>query len=342
MLISSMPALHAPVAWLSGFFLISLLLTMTARSYAVRRRLIDKPGERRSHQVATPRGGGIAIVIAMLLAIAVLAWLAPELRGRLGMLASGLVLVSGIGWWDDHRPLPPLLRLAVHAVSAGLLALVAHQSSGSLLITALSFVLTIVLVNIWNFMDGINGIATTQALVVALAVAILGQQPAITWLSLALVAACAGFLPFNLVNARIFLGDVGSGALGYLVAMLIVLGGSSTTTATQAGWWLLMLLPPAAFLVDASLTLVLRIVRGQQWWKPHVQHAYQRWTARLGSHWPVMVAYTAFALVGALLAHVMHNKSLTLIIVGLVAWYLGGGILWLWIQSKQGKGLPGS
>jgi UDP-N-acetylmuramyl pentapeptide phosphotransferase/UDP-N-acetylglucosamine-1-phosphate transferase len=156
-----------------------------------------------------------------------------------------------------------------------------------------------VLVNVWNFMDGIDGLAASQAALVALAVALLsGMASAGAVLALVLVAACAGFLPMNFPRARIFLGDVGSGSLGYLLAALLV---ASAQAVSDWPGWLLLLLPPAAFLIDAGFTLSGRILRGERWWEPHVQHSYQIWARRAGRHWPVTLAYALFSLLAVIL-----------------------------------------
>ena len=207
---------------LLGLALLSAALTWTARGYALRRQLLDQPGERRSHSVATPRGGGIAIVVSLLVAAGAAMWAWPGAAPSLLVACLGLVLVAGIGWWDDHRPLPALRRLLVHFIAAALLAGLVKVHGGSWLLAVLVLLFTASLINIWNFMDGINGIASSQAIVAAL-----GLAPVLPWpYSLAAVAlglACLGFLPFNFPRARIFMGDVGSGALGYAVAVVLVL-----------------------------------------------------------------------------------------------------------------------
>src|SRR5690606_19537736 len=162
-------------------------------------------------------------VLAMLVALALLAGWNPAQGISMVFAATGLLLVAGIGWLDDHRPLTPWSRLAVHVVAACLLAVVSYRSGGQLAGALIAFVLAMVLVNIWNFMDGIDGIASLQALVVTCALALLADDAASRWIALALAAACLGFLPLNMPRARIFLGDVGSGALGYLLALAMVL-----------------------------------------------------------------------------------------------------------------------
>jgi len=117
-----------------------------------------------------------------------------------------------------------------------------------------------------------------------------------TWLAAGVVAAILGFLPFNFPRARIFLGDVGSAALGYLVAVLLVV-----TVMHRPDVWPVVLLPLAAFLVDTSFTLLSRMLRGEKWWAPHVQHAYQEWARVHGSHAGVTLAYALFSLAAVLL-----------------------------------------
>lgn len=330
-------------AWLVLLFGASLAGTLAARGYALRRDLLDHPGERRSHVVPTPRGGGIGIVLAMLAAMGLFAYHDRGQAMAMALAAVGLLLVAGIGWLDDHRPMTPWSRLAVHAVAACLLGIVAIGAGGSTASALFAFVLAMVLVNIWNFMDGIDGIAALQALVVAVAWVPLAGDPAPRWMALALAAACLGFLPLNLPRAKIFLGDVGSGALGYVLALVVVLAVAGRGGVSPASGWMLLLLAPSAFLVDAALTLLARILRGERWWTPHVSHAYQRWAKALGSHLPVAFVYAAWAFAGGLLAAGTRDLSDAFIMCAGSAWYLGGGILWLRLQSRYGRksGLPG-
>jgi UDP-N-acetylmuramyl pentapeptide phosphotransferase/UDP-N-acetylglucosamine-1-phosphate transferase len=315
--------------WMALAFLIALAGTWMARGYALRNALLDLPGERRSHHAPTPRGGGIAIVAAMLPALAWLAWRDPAQAGTFIAIGCGLLLVAGIGWIDDHRPLAPGLRLAVHAVAAVLLAWALLASGASLSTAACGFVLALVLVNVWNFMDGIDGLAASQALLAALGYALFASPNPAAWLGFALVAACAGFLPFNLPRAGIFLGDVGSGALGYLLAALamLVLGGA------EPRQWPLLLLPLLAFLADAGWTLARRLVRGERWWEPHVQHAYQRW-ARDSGHAVTTIAYAGWGLAALGLMLYGRNRSFTFIMVAVGISCLAASIAWWRIQSK--------
>lgn len=320
-----------PLTWVALHFLLACAGTWMARRYALARRLLDEPGERRSHQVATPRGGGIAIVLAMLVAIVALMARVPLWVPQLAAVAAGLLLVAAVGWIDDHRPLSPWLRLVVHAVAAALLALACIFAGGGAVAALFAFVLAMVLVNVWNFMDGIDGLATSQAALVALACAVTAPAgTAAGWLAWALAAACVGFLPFNFPRARIFLGDVGSGALGYLLAALLALG---LHEVPGEAW---MLLPLSAFLVDATLTLGTRIVRGERWWTPHVQHLYQRLARQWRGHRRVTIVYAAWTLAAAGVMWFVRSRDATTIIYAVCVWYLAGAGIWLWLTRGPG------
>jgi len=314
--------------WLLLHFAIGLAGTWLARGYALRRNLLDQPGERRSHAVPTPRGGGIAIVIALLLAGA---WWLPRAGVALPMVATflaGLLLVAVVGLIDDHRSLSPWLRLGVHVVAAGLLALGVWLTYGQVLLVFVAFALALVLTNVWNFMDGIDGLAASQAALVAAAVV---WTTTGLWqlLALALIAATMGFLPFNFPKARIFLGDVGSGALGFTLASLLM----GTIAQTPRAWGIWML-PLSAFLLDAGLTLLGRLRRGEAWWRPHTLHAYQRWARVGGSHVQVTLGYAAWTALAVLLLLVLRGTSPLLMTLSCVAWYMTGVGVWLMLQRK--------
>ncbi len=274
------------LSWILLHFAVAVAGTWLAIRYAVRRNLLDQPGERRSHVTATPRGGGIAIVMAMLLGMVWLAVRQPEHAWLLASYAFGLVLVAGIGWVDDHVALPAWPRLLVQALAALMVAWAIHRTTAIMLDAILAFTLVMVMVNVWNFMDGIDGLAASQAAIAAAGLALVLAVGPWAWLGAGLFAAIVGFLPFNFPKARIFLGDVGSGALGYLLALLLL--AAFTGHRSQ---WPYLLLPVSVFLIDAGFTLAMRMLRKERWWEPHVQHAYQSWSRRLRGHVPVTMAY---------------------------------------------------
>lgn len=293
------------LAWCALFAALGAAGTWMARAYALQRQLVDEPGARRSHRVATPRGGGIAIALAFLVALVAMILREPREIVLLACAGFGLLLVAGIGWVDDHRPLSPWLRLAVHAVAAAALGVGFYLSGASGAVAMMTSVSALVLVNIWNFMDGIDGLATTQAVLVTGAfVSLTGNSLAIH-LGLALIASTLAFLPFNFPRASIFLGDVGSGALGFALALM--LGMSLDAMPLQA--WPLVFLPLSAFLLDAGLTLSTRMLRGERWWMPHVEHVYQRWARRTGRHPPVTLGYAAWTLLMCLGMVLLWKKN---------------------------------
>ncbi|HEL2981143.1 TPA: glycosyltransferase family 4 protein [Stenotrophomonas maltophilia] len=315
------------MAALLGLALLSAALTWAARGYALRQQLLDQPGERRSHSVATPRGGGIAIVISLLVTAGVAMWAWPDALPSLLVASLGLVLVAGIGWWDDHRPLPAMRRLLVHFVAAALLAALVKVHGGSWVLAVLVLVFTASLINIWNFMDGINGIAASQAVVVAL-----GLAPLLPWpyslVAVALGLSCLGFLPFNFPRARIFMGDVGSGALGYAVAAVLALASVKTDIN-----WILLLVPASAFLVDAGFTLLTRIISGQRWMEPHTQHVYQRAVQAGASHPQVTGMYFALGLFSITVLNVCSNLQPRWEAAVAIAWFTALSVLWLLLRN---------
>lgn len=309
--------------------------TWLARRYALGRQLIDQPGDRRSHDTPTPRGGGVSIAASALVALAWLAWD----RGRVSPFhvaaGFGLALVAGVGWLDDHRPRSAWFRLAGHCAAAIVLGAAAWSTTADPGLALLALVAVPVLVNVWNFMDGIDGLAASQAAIAALAYALYTEDPVLGTLAWALSAACVGFLPFNFPRARIFLGDVGSGALGFMLAVLLVSGCANAGGGVVG--WLPLALPLAAFLIDAALTLSGRMVRGERWWTAHVDHAYQRLSARLGAHWPVTLLYAVWSTCGSMILLAGRERGVAINIWATTAWFALGILAWGGLQAWLGR-----
>jgi glycosyltransferase WbpL len=277
------------------------LLTLAARKLALARGLVDVPSARSSHQASTPRGGGVAIVLVttvMLLILLVMS--ALPLRLFIALTVGGLA-VAMIGFADDHRPLPSSVRLIVHFSAAiwavawlgGLPPLrfgaeVVHPGWLGDVVAVLGIVWVL---NLFNFMDGIDGFAASEAMFVLLGGAWLTGGSGMSGgasAALVLAGASGGFLLWNWPPAKIFLGDVGSGYLGYTIAVLALAAASDNPTALWV--WLIL---GGAFFVDATVTLVRRTLRGERPQEPHRTHAYQ-WLARgWNSHRRVTVALLA-------------------------------------------------
>jgi UDP-N-acetylmuramyl pentapeptide phosphotransferase/UDP-N-acetylglucosamine-1-phosphate transferase len=246
----------------------------------IRFRVFDLPNQRSSHATPTPRGGGLAILPLLLLAWAGTGLVLMPWSSDLWALPAGAVILVLISLVDDLKGLPMTLRLVVQAgaVSLGLIAL---QDSGPVfqgwlppvldrLLAALAWLWFI---NLFNFMDGIDGLAGVEAVSIGTGLGLAAWFLGLPWLMITLpwllVAAVGGFLPWNWAPAKIFLGEVGSVPLGYLLGWLLLLFASQ-------GFWAPALILPLYFLADASLTLARRALRHPRPWEPHREHAYQR------------------------------------------------------------------
>ena len=280
-------------------FVASLELTKWFHGQAVAHLLLDLPNSRSSHTIATPRGGGVAIVLSTLLALVAL--------GRAGWLGwpsvwsvcGGGALVALIGFVDDRRHVAPRWRLVGHFTAA---LWVLAKLGGVPPLTALGFVLDsgwlgftiaalylVWMLNLTNFMDGIDGVAGVEAITVCLSGVFLSGVAAPgkhLWIApLVLASATLGFLVWNWPPAKIFMGDVGSGFLGLMLAAL----------SLQAGWvvprlfwsWVILL---GVFVVDATVTLIRRMAQGERFYEAHRSHAYQHAAVHRGAHMPVTIA----------------------------------------------------
>lgn len=297
--------------WLAALAGVAGAGAWLARWHALRLGLIDQPGERRSHDVPTPRGGGIGIAVAWAMACAAF-FLAGILPGPLALAAVlGVLLVGTAGYVDDHRPLSVWSRLVTHVAAGAVLAVGLLGAGAAPWLALLAMAGVPVMVNVWNFMDGINGLAASQAALAAMGFALVSGSSLAALPALALAAACVGFLPFNFPRARIFLGDVGSGVLGFALAVLAALVLLEDQPGGGPGAIPVLFLPASAFLIDAALTLGGRIVRRERWWTAHVGHAYQRLAAGFGSHVPVTLAYGGWTLAAIALAAAVNGQGLT-------------------------------
>lgn len=278
---------------------VSLLLTGLLRRYALARSVLDIPNERSSHKVPTPRGGGVAIVISFLAALVVLV-----LAGRLAWPAFWALCGAGggvalIGFLDDHGHIAARWRLLAHFCGAGW-ALFWLQGFPALIFLGqrcdlgwighlLAAVGLVWLLNLYNFMDGIDGIAGIEAVSVCLGgilMYLLAAPEGTHWYpALLLLAAAAGFLAWNFPPAKIFMGDAGSGFLG-LVLGILAIQAAAVSPPMFFGWIILL----GVFIIDATVTLVRRILRGERFYEAHRSHAYQYASRRHGAHRPVTVA----------------------------------------------------
>jgi UDP-N-acetylmuramyl pentapeptide phosphotransferase/UDP-N-acetylglucosamine-1-phosphate transferase len=275
-------ALLAAVALATG--LAACLATRALIPILRGRNLLDQPNERSSHRVPTPRGGGIAVIASLLVA-----WLALARSGSVPPDSIGVALATGllalISWLDDLRGLSPIVRLVAQgaAVGIGLFALAEQRDllPGWLSPVAYFAALGVIWVwwiNLFNFMDGIDGIAGSEAAAIGLGLLLFatigtGADPALALLAATVIGATVGFLVWNWSPARIFLGDVGSAPLGYLLGYVLL-------DLAVRGRWRIALILPLYFLADATITLVRRVLRGERIWEAHRQHFYQKAVGR--------------------------------------------------------------
>lgn len=285
-----------------GAFATAWALTAVFLRSRLAARLLDYPGTRSSHSVATPRGGGVGMVIATLVALLVLG-LADRLDWSVVLgLGGGGAIAAATGFRDDYLSLPARWRLLGHFVAAGwLLAwlsgppqlMVAGRTlEPEWLANVLALFYVVWMLNLTNFMDGIDGIAGIEAITVSLSAALLAfvtaSGPTVWVPPLVVAAATSGFLVWNWPPAKVFLGDSGSGFLGLVLAGLSLLAG---WTAPALFWsWIILL---GVFTTDATFTLACRVVRGDRFYEGHRSHAYQNAAHLWRGHRPVTLAVGA-------------------------------------------------
>lgn len=288
---------------------------------------MDIPNERSSHTKVTPRGGGLAIAVTFL-GGSVLLTVLGLLPANLGIaLFGGGILVAGIGWLDDQKDLSALLRGAVHLIAAvwslywlgGLpcLELGFGKFSLNMLGAVLAAIGIVWLINLYNFMDGIDGIAGVEAISVGVLGGILLAVSGALYLAVLcwiLAAASVGFLVWNWPPAKIFMGDVGSGLLGYSFAVIAIVSENAETLPLIV--WIVLL---GIFVVDATVTLLWRIKRGEKFYEAHCEHAYQR-TVQMGyTHKQVTLAVLAINMVLGGVAFLMCLWPKNLLMLAIIA-----------------------
>lgn len=256
------------------------------RRRAVALRLVDVPNERSSHVIPTPRGGGVGILFGLLLGLLAARLAFPESVSRAAAVLVGLALLVGlVGLVDDRGGLPASLRLILHLMAATSLVHLVGPISTLPLPVPLSFALatpfasvlmTVIWVagitNFFNFMDGVDGLAGGQAVVSCIGIAVAGWSADATVVACAIAGAAAGFLFYNWPPAKIFMGDVGSGAIGFLLAGLPLLAPAQRRSEAV----LAVALGLTFFILDPLLTLVRRALSRRPLMQAHREHLYQR------------------------------------------------------------------
>jgi Fuc2NAc and GlcNAc transferase len=325
-----------PAVMVAAAGILAWALTGWFRQYAIKRGMVDVPNARSSHKVATPRGGGGGLVVATTLALTWWAWTtgSPALNGVL----AGSLIAASIGFLDDHRSVPPIIRLIGHSLAAVVaVASIVTTSPGIIgggtaleiagLVVAVVFVAW--LINLTNFMDGIDGIAGVEALTVCVSAAALSVVVAPAsglWFEPAVLGAAAlGYLFWNWPPARVFMGDIGSGFIGYLIAALTL---RSAAAVPELGWiWVIL---SGVFIVDATVTLARRAARGDRLFQAHRSHAYQH-LALVRGHRYVTLLVAAINLFWLTPVAVLVALGILSGLLGVIVAYvpLAAGAVWL-------------
>ncbi|MCF6236003.1 MAG: glycosyltransferase family 4 protein [Gammaproteobacteria bacterium] len=275
-------------------------LTGFLRSYALKKQLIDVPNNRSSHTVPTPRGGGVAIVVTFLLALLFLGFFNMLPADLVWALVGAGVGVALVGFIDDHGHISARWRLLVHFLCAGwalawlgglpplpIFGIVLDIGWFGYLLAAFFLVW---LLNLYNFMDGIDGLASIEAVTVCLSGAVLymlvSVNNGVEIPLLLLTTTVAGFLLWNFPKAKIFMGDAGSGFVGMVLGIFTI---QAAWVMPELFWgWIILL---GAFVVDATVTLVRRVLRGDKFYEAHRSHAYQYASRQYKGHVSVSIAF---------------------------------------------------
>lgn len=275
-------------------FLLSLGLAILLRRWLLDLEILDRPNARSSHTLPVPRGGGLAVVFTLL---AALVWNAVSLpQGyTYSWLMAGVGTLALISWRDDRKGVPAGIRLCFHLFAA-FLGTLFWPTDAFLFGGALPFALDravmvfawALYMNLYNFMDGIDGITATETVSLAagagLSLAAAGLfVPGFHALTAAMIGASLGFLILNWHPAKIFLGDVGSVPLGYVTGFCLI-------TLALRGQWAAAIILPMYYLGDSGLTLLRRALRGEKIWEAHREHFYQKAAARWKRHDKVTLA----------------------------------------------------
>ncbi|WP_224032181.1 MraY family glycosyltransferase [Paraburkholderia caribensis] len=295
------PWMVAAIVALVAACLCATVLFMLLKTGLAWRLATDIPNDRSLHVRPTPRVGGWGIVPV---SVVIMLLVSPTLM----CAALATAFLAAVSQVDDRRGLPARVRFAAHLIAVALFVVLFPAMAPWYLLCGLAF-LMIWLVNLYNFMDGSDGLAGGMALFgfggYAVAAMISSHpMPELAYASIALAGAALGFLLFNFYPARIFLGDAGSISLGYLAGALGYWGWRGGTWPI---WFPALVFAP--FIADASVTLARRLLRGEKFWQAHREHYYQR-MVRLGvGHAGTAWLWYGLMIVGIGLALIALDRS---------------------------------
>ena len=291
-----------------ALLLLSFVLTYFIKNYAIKKSLVAEVNERSSHTVPTPHGGGIAIAVAWFIGLSYL-FVVDKIESSLYYALMFGALLSVVSYLDDLYELSAKLRLLTQAAVAlgGMWALGGlhvldfgmFDIENQILTNLFAFFMTVWFINLYNFLDGINGYAGSEALFLSIAGFILFSGDHF----IVLAVAVLGFLYWNFGNAKIFMGDVGSTLLGYNVAIFTIY--YANQDAMNLWVWIILF---GLFWFDATLTLLRKYKNGEKLSQAHKKHAYQRLTQAGWSHDKVVLYSTSVNII--LFSFVYFLKSI--------------------------------
>jgi len=322
--------------------IISGLITDFIRRFSIKNKLFDIPNNRSSHDIPKPKGGGISIVLIMLgtvIALSFFEMIKPDISMS---MITGLSIIAVVGFIDDYKNLPILLRTVSYFVAAVLsIYLIGGITSISVSgyyydLNHVGFFLSVLflvwITNLYNFMDGIDGFAAIQTICVGLfcgSLLYLSAETSYAIIMFCLVAATMGFLYLNWAPAKIFMGDVGSCTIGFLFGLLSLY--MEKTGIISIAVWLILLSP---FIGDSTFTLFKRIIYKEKWYTAHNMHAYQKLHQSGLNHNKLAIGLLAINLAViwpiAWFAYLYKNVEFIM----LMSSYGIIGIIWLIIQRK--------
>lgn len=282
---------------LAAVLITAFSATWLLRKYALATSLLDTPNARSSHTVPTPRGGGVAIVVTFLAVIPCLAAFGLlQWNWAWSLILPGSI-VAILGFLDDHGHIAARWRLLGHFTSATIAVMFLGGAAPvsvfgeifdfGIVGDALAIFYLVWMLNLYNFMDGIDGIASVEAITASGGMCLIFLacgMPDKVWSLAVLAIAVLGFLCWNFPPAKIFMGDAGSGFLGLSIGVLSL---QSAWIEPQFFWaWLILL---GVFICDATFTLIRRLIRGDKVYEAHRSHGYQYASRQYGKHLPVTV-----------------------------------------------------
>jgi UDP-N-acetylmuramyl pentapeptide phosphotransferase/UDP-N-acetylglucosamine-1-phosphate transferase len=299
-----------PVVVFLFLAILSYIIVIYIRRLALRHQILDHPNERSSHSIPMPRGGGLAIVFLVLLTCLWVANLVEVNRSVIYIALSAILAL--VGWRDDLLSLSPNYRFIVQGLVAtisilglGYFRIVRIPLLGELDLGAVGIVITFLwiigMINAYNFMDGIDGMAGGVAVTAGLGWMILSSNvhnPFVFWVALSIAATSLGFLVHNWPPAKIFMGDVASTFLGYSFAVLPLLSADQTGDALTVGTLLMWIV-----IMDTFVTFLRRLIKGENVFSGHRSHLFQQLVLGGYKHGTISSLYIFLTFLGGLLTY---------------------------------------